>query len=65
MLKHTLTLRIFEPDLAICRLPPKSPFPAWIGDGEFVSVTRTPEELSIVCHEILEAFCIIENRKEI
>jgi len=48
-----LTLRIYKPDLAICRLPPASPIPAWIGDEEFVSVTRTPDELSIVCHEAL------------
>jgi uncharacterized protein len=51
MLKHTLTLQIFEPELAICRLPPTSPFPEWIGDKDFVSVTRTPDELSIVCYE--------------
>ena len=51
MLKHTLTLQIFEPELAICRLPPTSPIPAWIGDRDFVSVTRTPDELSIVCYE--------------
>lgn len=51
MLKHTLTLQIFEPELAICRLPPTSPIPEWIGDKDFVSVTRTPDELSIVCYE--------------
>jgi len=51
MLKHTLTLQIFEPELAICRLPPTSPIPDWIGDKDFISVTRTPDELSIVCSE--------------
>ena len=51
MLKHTLTLQIFEPELAICRLPPTSPIPAWIRDKDFISVTRTPDELSIVCSE--------------
>ena len=51
MLKHTLTLQIFELELAICRLPPTSPVPDWIGDKDFVSVTRTPDELSIVCYE--------------
>jgi len=51
MLKHTLTLQIFEQELAICHLPPASPIPAWIGDGDFVSVTRTPDELSIVCYK--------------
>ena len=51
MLKHTLTLQIFEPELAICRLPPTSSIPEWIGKSDFISVTRTPDELSIVCSE--------------
>ncbi len=51
MLKPILTLQIFEPELAICRLPPTSPIPAWIGGKDFVSVTRTPAELSIVSYE--------------
>ena len=51
MLKHRLTLQISELELAICRLPPASPIPAWIGENDFISVTRTPDELSIVCSE--------------
>jgi hypothetical protein len=36
--------------LAVCRLPPDSPMPAWIeAGGDFVATTRTPDELSIVC----------------
>ena len=36
--------------LAVCRLPSGSPIPAWIdAGGEFVAMTRTPDELSIVC----------------
>lgn len=35
--------------LAICKLPPGAPVPAWAAGGPFVSVTRTSEELSIVC----------------
>lgn len=34
--------------LAIARLAPEAPLPAW-ASGSFVSVTRTPAELSIVC----------------
>jgi hypothetical protein len=49
MLKHTLTLQISELELAICRLPASSAIPDWIGKSDFISVTRTPDELSIVC----------------
>jgi uncharacterized protein len=34
--------------LAVCRLPPDAAVPDW-PRGAFVSVTRTPDELSIVC----------------
>jgi hypothetical protein len=40
-------LRVIPGELAIWRLPPDVPTPV-IDDSEFVSVTRTPEELSIV-----------------
>src|SRR5246127_4639247 len=33
----------------IVRLAPDAPVPAWATEGEFTSITRTPEELSIVC----------------
>jgi uncharacterized protein len=43
-------LILLEERLAVCRLEPDAPVPAWARGG-FVSVTRTPEELSIVCAE--------------
>ena len=40
------------PDLyAICKLPSRHNIPTWAIQGQFFSVTRTPEELSIVCAE--------------
>ena len=36
--------------LAVCRLDPSAEFPSW-ARGPFVSITRTDEELSIVCDE--------------
>lgn len=51
MLNHTLTLQISELELAICRLPADAPLPKWIGEDGFVSITRTMDELSIVCCE--------------
>jgi len=35
----------------ICRLNPEAEVPAWAGSGDLVSVTRTADELSIVCAE--------------
>jgi len=38
--------------LAVCRLPPDAPIPAWAsGSAAFSSITRTSEELSIVWPE--------------
>jgi len=34
---------------AVCRLPAKAAVPEWALHGPFFSVTRTPDELSIVC----------------
>jgi hypothetical protein len=51
MQKHKLTLQISETRMAICRLPPEATLPGWIEENGFVSLTRTPDELSIVCIE--------------
>jgi hypothetical protein len=45
-----MNIAILPNRLAVCRLPPSSPLPSWIR-GAFTSVTRTSEELSIVCDE--------------
>ena len=47
---HAFTFRLLPESLAICRLPADAPLPAW-PRGPFVCVTRTPDELSIVCDE--------------
>lgn len=43
-----MTLTLHPEPLAVCRLAAEVPVPAWVV-GDFTSVTRTPEELSIVC----------------
>ena len=45
------TLDLLAGPLAICRLPPGAPVPPWAWEGEapLVSVTRTADELSVVC----------------
>jgi hypothetical protein len=46
-----LTLIILSDTLAICRLSPAEDVPDWAMIGEFVSITHTADELSIVCAE--------------
>jgi hypothetical protein len=46
-----LTLSILPDPLAICRLSPAEDVPEWAMLGEFVSITHTSDELSIVCAE--------------
>jgi len=46
-----LTLSVLPGRYAICRLDPKAAAPAWMSNGDFVSITRTADELSIVCPE--------------
>src|SRR5215813_7684096 len=46
-----LTLTVFPGRYAICRLDPSAEVPPWSANGQFVSISRTQEELSIVCIE--------------
>ncbi len=48
--KAFLTLTVLPDRYAICRLEPQAAVPPWV-EGEFVCITRTPDELSIVCPE--------------
>ncbi|MDI1251473.1 MAG: ACT domain-containing protein [Lacunisphaera sp.] len=45
----TLVLQLLPGEFAVCRLAPAAPVPAWAGSPVFSSVTRTGDELSIVC----------------
>jgi len=48
---HKLALVWLSGEFAVCRLGPRAGVPAWAAarKGGFVSVTRTPEELSVIC----------------
>ena len=48
---HRLTLDLLPERLAICLLPPDAPLAQWALDCKFVTVSRTPEELSIIVPE--------------
>lgn len=50
MTSPTLTLRLLPGPLAVCRLDAEAPPPPWVA-GAVTSVTRTPDELSVVCAE--------------
>jgi hypothetical protein len=48
-----LTLLGVGGQFAVCKLPPDSAVPAWGMAGDVFSVTRTVEELSVVCRQEL------------
>jgi hypothetical protein len=50
-----LTLKILPNRLAVCRLDADALLPDWIDESGFYSITRTEEELTIVCDEALVA----------
>lgn len=46
-----LKFRWIEGRFAVCQLPPTAPIPDWLAHNFFISITRTADELSIVCAE--------------
>ncbi len=48
---HRFTLSLLPERYAICRLDPAAPLEGWMSEGGFSSITRTPDELSVVCAE--------------
>ena len=49
MTARRLDLTLERWELAVCRLPPDTAVPDWATRDAFHAVTRTPDELSIVC----------------
>ena len=49
MEQHQLTFRVLAGSYAITRHAADAPVPDWAVKGELTSITRTEEELSIVC----------------
>jgi hypothetical protein len=46
---HHLNLTVVDGIFAVCRLGADATIPAWATAGRFFSITRTADELSIVC----------------
>jgi uncharacterized protein len=47
--RHQLKFLQLPGTYAIVRLAPGAPVPNWATKGEFISITRTTDELSLVC----------------
>ena len=46
-----LHLQLMSEPMAICRLASDDPLPPWAMTAAYWSITRTPDELSVVCPE--------------
>lgn len=46
-----VTLKALDGTYGVARLEPSDPIPAWADGGGFVSISRSDDELSIVCRE--------------
>jgi uncharacterized protein len=53
MPKIALTLCVLPGTYAVCRLDSSASMPEWATSGDFFSVTRTADELSMVCDQSL------------
>lgn len=47
-----LKISVLPEVLMVCRLGRDAEVPDWAWAGDFVSITKTPEELSIVCRQV-------------
>jgi uncharacterized protein len=50
-LPHNLKYRVLPERLAVCQLAADAPVPSWAQEGGFFCVTRSTDELSIVCED--------------
>ncbi|MEI8301264.1 MAG: ACT domain-containing protein [Chlamydiota bacterium] len=44
-----LVLILLTGDLSVCQMNAKDPIPSWASSSKFFSITRTEDELSVVC----------------
>jgi hypothetical protein len=51
MVIRKLTFIVVGDTFAVCRLEPDIPIPPWATKGRFISITRTADEISVVCHQ--------------
>jgi uncharacterized protein len=60
-IRRTLKFRQLFGLYAVVRQPPNAPVPTWAAAGDLISITRTADELSIVCpaDNIPDEFAIV------
>ncbi len=51
MAETKLAISVLEEPFMVCRLSPDSPIPDWAMKRAFLSITRTPDELSLILPE--------------
>lgn len=51
MIEKILTMKLFKDKYGVCRLAKTESIPKWSQDSDFFSITKTSDELSIVCLE--------------
>ena len=54
-----MTLELLTEIYSVCRLAPEAAIPTWIAASQFLSVTKTKDELSVVCVQA----CVPEDIK--
>ena len=59
---QALTLTILAETFAVSKLDKGAPIPGWASSGGWWSITRTDDELSVVCPEPLLPADVISNR---
>ncbi len=51
MPQKILTMKLLKEKFAVCRLDSSQSIPEWIKNSEFYSITKTEDELSVVCDQ--------------
>ncbi|MDD3225747.1 MAG: ACT domain-containing protein [Clostridium sp.] len=51
MLEKILTMKLLKEKFGVCRLEKNDLIPEWANSSDFFSITRTSDELSIVCSQ--------------
>jgi len=56
-------LSVLPDSLTICRLEPSEPFPDWVMTGDLLSLTRTSDELSVICPQAIVPDGILADKE--
>ncbi|MCB2358251.1 ACT domain-containing protein [Clostridium estertheticum] len=51
MSEKILTMKLLNEKFSVCRLNKNEQMPEWVKDSSFYSITKTSDELSIVCSQ--------------